>query len=95
MSASLAASAKEPVLCCVSFIIIVVGTLGISGGTVRRAGFWPGSFVVPRRDSATGAPRSAERGVPPQHPSDWLSRELHTSRWEQFSLANVLRVDSQ
>ena len=76
MSASLAASAKEPVLCCVSFIIIVVGTLGISGGTVRRAG----SFVVPRRDSATGAPRSAERGVPPQHPSDWLSRELHTSR---------------
>ena len=38
------------------------------------------SLSPSRRDSTTGAPRSAERGVPPQHPSDWLSRELHTSR---------------
>ena len=44
-----------------AFIIIVVGTLGISGGTVGTAGPWSGSIVVLRRDSATGAPRQAGR----------------------------------
>ena len=64
MSASLAASAKEPVQCCVSFIIIIVGTLGISGGTVRRSRLLARLLrCPPRRDSATGTPRSAEQGV--------------------------------
>ena len=29
-----------------SFIIIIVGTLGISGGNSAAAGFWSGSIVV-------------------------------------------------
>ena len=64
VSASLAASAKEPVQCCVSFIIIIIGTLGISGGTVRRSRLLARLLrCPPRRDSATGTPRSAEQGV--------------------------------
>ena len=40
-----------------SFIIIVVGILGISGGKSGAAGSCSGSIVVLRRDSTTGASR--------------------------------------